>query len=224
METPMEYTRQNEPTPKSSPPETLTSQDSPNPMWNHLSEIVDKSRRLKGWTVLDGDSQRVVVNDWAEILNAARVPGKHYGELYLRCAAYRAGFLQAGKTPPDISAELMVSQYPALRQEIAQQSSHLAQQNAPVNKRYLVEDGRIKCHYCLGTGFRPTTRGNYKGVIKCQHEEDGYQFTDGDEIVGGDEGIRIIESYLARQGMEFNIEIKKVLYGKFGAERESFED
>lgn len=86
--------------------------------------------------------------------------------------------------------------------------------------KYLREDGKINCHFCLGTGFREVSRRSrdnrmsYKGVIRCNHE-DGYRFTDGDEIVGADEGIRIIESYLARQGLEFNVEIKNVLYAKF---------
>lgn len=134
--------------------------------------------------MLDDDSQEQAIRDWLEILNAARIPGKHYGELYLKSVEMRTGILQTGKTPPDISAELMVVQYPALRQEIAARNAHEQQQNAPDDKRYLVNDGRVLCHNCLGTGFRPVTRGNYKGVIKCQHEE-GYQFTDGDEVLSG---------------------------------------
>jgi len=152
---------------------------------------------------------------WAEIFVDARIPGIHYNELYLKAVEVRTSFLQIGKTPPDITPDLLVAQYPSLRQEIAQKKAHEQQQNAPDDKRYLVNDGRVLCHNCLGTGFSRLKKGNYWGVERCEHEE-SYVFTDGDEVLSGAEGIRIIETYLAQQGIEFNATIKKVVYGKFG--------
>ncbi len=82
-------------------------------------------------------------------------------------------------------------------------------------KHFLVDDGRLRCHYCYGTGFREVTRGKYKGVIHCQHEE-VFHFEDGDEVVGIEEGLKIIESYLKARGQSFQPAIKKVVYGNFG--------
>ena len=174
---------------------------------------------LARWESKAAPDIKEIVNTWIELFDYYKIPTQMLDNLYFRSFDMRTRITQDGKKPPELNAELLCLNWTGqhgLKAELDNLRVEEIRQANP-NSRF-VNDGKLKCHYCYGSGFREVSRFGYRGVIRCQHEEN-YTLTSGDEIVGGDEGIEIIKLHLAKRGIEFEgnaAEFANVVRGAFG--------
>lgn len=123
--------------------------------------------------------------------------------LFFRTLDMRQRIIQDGKKPPELNAETLCLNWTGthgLKAELDLMRVEEIRRANPDGK--FINDGKLKCRLCFGSGFREVFRFGYRGAIRCLHEEN-YVLDARDEVVGGDEGIRIIQTYLAKLGIEF---------------------
>lgn len=131
-----------------------------------LGTIIFRTRLAKGWNGYEPRTQAMAVQTWHEILQTEKVPHQVYDELYRRACNFQAFILQTGKEPPEMSAQLMLSQWigeSGLRKELAEREIK--------SGKFLGENAESVCRYCHGSGWRTIKEGNYSFAKKCDHRD-----------------------------------------------------
>jgi hypothetical protein len=120
-----------------------------------LIEIINRCRMLKSWDVLPAGKADAYARTWAEVLEFARVPVQHYKTLYKMAFEGQAWARSQGEKVPELNAELIAAQWPALRRKI----------EAEQNKYALTENATSQCPRCFGSGWAVTD--GY--AARCDH-------------------------------------------------------
>lgn len=112
----------------------------------------------------------MAVQTWFEILQTEGVPPAAYDELYRRACNQQAFVLRQGREMPEMSAQLMLSQWigeTGLRKELEQRKIR--------EGRTLSQNAASSCKYCFGTGRRykfDAETGKTLGITgKCDHND-----------------------------------------------------
>lgn len=120
---------------------------------------------LNGWQTRTAAELDATIKTWGEIFNHYKIPPAMYERLYRRAVDTRQMFLQNGKEPPPMNAELLISCWTGangLKTELAEE---LVKQG-----KTLTANAASVCRYCSGSGWKPKQEGNYAGVERCSHE------------------------------------------------------
>jgi len=132
-----------------------------------LGQIIDRSRLAKGWGPLDPNTQSLAIQTWYEILNTASIPYKYWDELYRRAMAQRSKMIAAGKEPMDICPELLLAQWPELRDTVewfkpAEKPSEICQRCGSSNFEFKWEESTGKILGVMGRcDHRPIVEGEW---------------------------------------------------------------
>lgn len=121
---------------------------------------------LNGWAAIPAKELDSVIRVWFEALSRYKIPAHQFERLYFRAVDTRQTFLANGKEPPTFNAELLISSWTGvngLRAELEQEEIRRG--------RTLTQSAESVCKYCNSSGFREVMSGDYKGVIRCNHQD-----------------------------------------------------
>lgn len=118
---------------------------------------------IRCWDVLPAQKADAYARAWAEILNAARIPAEYWSRLYLSAVEYQAFCRERGSHVPDLTAELLVSRWAPLSEQLRQEQIERG--------RTLTTNAQSVCRHCGGSNFKQIEQNGYKGVVRCDHED-----------------------------------------------------
>ena len=134
-----------------------------------LGTIIFRTRLAKGWNGYDPKTQDMAIQTWFEILQTEKIPPEFFDELYRRACNFQAFQIQNGKDAPDMSAQLMLSQWiggNGLRSELREREI--------AAKNRLPETAASKCPRCLGINMEIVFDGDGKKLgsrPNCRHDK-----------------------------------------------------
>jgi hypothetical protein len=129
-----------------------------------LFAIINKARLLNGWTTRTAQELDPTIRTWAEAFSWHSIPTSAYPELYKRAFEVRANRMHGGNDVPQMDATLLVSQWVGSYGLQAQWRLKQIEE-----RRSLPTNAESNCDDCLGTGFKMTESGGYRGMVKCTH-------------------------------------------------------
>ena len=126
--------------------------------------VLNKLWLSRGYHVMDPADAEPMALSFIEHLDEAGVPYEHYQQLYRATVAYRAEQRRNGKRVDEFSAELMVTCWPGLKEQL-----NFDRQNKIGADRQLYGESYVpKCNWCLDTNKILT--GPRAGQI-CPHRD-----------------------------------------------------
>lgn len=124
---------------------------------------------INGWTSKTIQELDATIRVWFEILANYQIPVSAYEKLYFRAIDTRQTFLNNGKEPPPLNAELLLAGWTGtngLKNELLEEEIRRG--------RSLPENAETVCRHCNGSGWRTVAdpvNPRYSGVIKCNHKD-----------------------------------------------------
>ncbi len=114
---------------------------------------------LNGWSTKTAKELDNTIQAWAEVFNKYNIPLKHYNTLYLKSVDVRQNQMQMGQQVASFTAELMVSCWHGLRDDLRQKEIE--------EGRTLTENAESVCKACFGSKMMQIENDGVKGVKRC---------------------------------------------------------
>lgn len=133
-----------------------------------MGDVLDRWRVNQSLLPYDEQTQNMMIASFVHSLDKAEIPYRLYGELYERCVRTRAAAMKAGEFVYPFGVELMISEWPDLREELRQREIERG--------RTLTTHAPSTCPLCFGTGKEyKFENGQPVGVTvkSCDHNGTG---------------------------------------------------
>jgi hypothetical protein len=125
-----------------------------------MTSVLNRRWLSMGWRIQAPEDSDPMAIAFITTLDTMNVPYRHYDELYDRTIAVRAKRIAHGLSSEDFSADLMLSCWPQLAEDI---------HNREIDrKRLLPPDPEDICQLCFATGMADCNGRGFAPCPKCR--------------------------------------------------------